>query len=280
MKIIRTVSALNLALQPIRSNGDLIGLVPTMGALHEGHAALIRKSIDENRCTVVSLFVNPTQFNNQQDLQCYPRTPEADQQLLEQLGVDLLFAPPVEEVYPEPDRRQFDFGLLDKVMEGAYRPGHFNGVAQVVSRLFSFVQPDKAYFGEKDFQQLAIVREMTHRLQIPVEIVSVPTVREPSGLAMSSRNLRLTPRQRENASQIWRVLQNSLLHQGHFTPQELAARVADEINNIPDLRVEYYAIVDGYSLQPLTSWDESEWRVGCVAVYCGEVRLIDNIRYR
>ncbi len=280
MKIIRTVSALNLALQPVRCNGDSIGLVPTMGALHEGHAALIRKSLDENRCTVVSLFVNPTQFNNQQDLQLYPHTPEADQQLLEQLGVDLLFAPPVEEVYPEPDRRQFDFGLLDKVMEGAYRPGHFNGVAQVVSRLFSFVQPDKAYFGEKDFQQLAIVREMTHRLQIPVEIVAVPTVREPSGLAMSSRNLRLTPRQRENASQIWRVLQNSLLHQGDFTPQELAARVADEINNIPDLRVEYYAIVDGYSLQPLTSWDESEWPVGCIAVYCGEVRLIDNIRYR
>ncbi len=280
MKIIRTVSALNQALQPVRCNGDSIGLVPTMGALHEGHAALIRKSIDENRCTVVSLFVNPTQFNNQQDLQLYPRTPEADQQLLEQLGVDLLFAPPVEEVYPEPDRRQFDFGLLDKVMEGAYRPGHFNGVAQVVSRLFSFVQPDKAYFGKKDFQQLAIVREMTHRLQIPVEIVAVPTVREPSGLAMSSRNLRLTPRQRENASQIWRVLQNSLLHQGNFTPQELAARVADEINNIPDLRVEYFAIVDGYSLQPLTSWDESEWPVGCVAVYCGEVRLIDNIRYR
>jgi pantoate--beta-alanine ligase len=251
-----------------------------MGALHEGHASLIRKSMDENRCTVVSLFVNPTQFNNQQDLQLYPRTPEEDQHLLEQLGVDLLFAPSVEEVYPEPDRRQFDFGLLDKVMEGAYRPGHFNGVAQVVSRLFSFVQPDKAYFGEKDFQQLAIVREMTHRLQIPVEIVAVPTVREPSGLAMSSRNLRLTPRQRENASQIWRVLQNSLLHQGDFTPQELAARVADEINNIPDLRVEYYEIVDGYSLQPLTSWDESEWPVGCVAVYCGEVRLIDNIRYR
>jgi pantoate--beta-alanine ligase len=229
-----------------------------MGALHEGHASLIRKSMDENRCTVVSLFVNPTQFNNQQDLQLYPRTPEEDQHLLEQLGVDLLFAPSVEEVYPEPDRRQFDFGLLDKVMEGAYRPGHFNGVAQVVSRLFSFVQPDKAYFGEKDFQQLTIVREMTHRLQIPVEIVAVPTVREPSGLAMSSRNLRLTPRQRENASQIWRVLQNSLLH----------------------LRVEYYEIVDGYSLQPLSSWDESEWPVGCVAVYCGEVRLIDNIRYR
>ncbi|MDK2852263.1 MAG: pantoate--beta-alanine ligase, partial [Proteiniphilum sp.] len=148
MKIIRTVSALNVALQPIRSNGDSIGLVPTMGALHEGHASLIRKSMDENRCTVVSLFVNPTQFNNQQDLQLYPRTPEEDQHLLEQLGVDLLFAPSVEEVYPEPDRRQFDFGLLDKVMEGAYRPGHFNGVAQVVSRLFSFVQPDKAYFGE------------------------------------------------------------------------------------------------------------------------------------
>jgi len=202
MKVIHTVSSLNLALQSIRCKGDSIGFVPTMGALHEGHATLIRQSIADNECTLVSLFVNPTQFNNSDDLLLYPRTPEADEQLLQELGVDFLFAPSAEEVYPEPDRRVFDFGMLDKVMEGRYRPGHFNGVAQVVSRLFSFVQPDKAYFGEKDFQQLAIVRQMTAMLHIPVEIVGVPIVREQSGLAMSSRNQRLSLAEQELASRI------------------------------------------------------------------------------
>jgi len=280
MKIIHTVSGLNLALQPVRCNGDSIGFVPTMGALHEGHATLMRQSIAENDCTVVSLFVNPTQFNNSEDLRLYPRTPEEDQLLLEQLGVDLLFVPSVEEVYPEPDHRQFDFGMLDKVMEGRFRPGHFNGVAQVVSRLFSFVQPDKAYFGEKDLQQLAIVRAMTSMLHIPVEIVGVPIVREQSGLAMSSRNQRLSPLEREHASQIYQVLSDSLLQKKDNAPQALASWVIGEINNVPGLRVEYYEIVDGYSLQPLTSWEESDWPVGCAAVYCGEVRLIDNISYR
>ena len=280
MKIIHTVSGLNLALQSVRCNGDSIGFIPTMGALHEGHATLMRQSIADNDCTVVSLFVNPTQFNNSEDLRLYPRTPEEDQLLLEQLGVDLLFVPSVEEVYPEPDHRQFDFGLLDKVMEGRFRPGHFNGVAQVVSRLFSFVQPDKAYFGEKDLQQLAIVRAMTSMLHIPVKIVGVPIVREQSGLAMSSRNQRLSPLEREHASQIYQVLSDSLLQKKDNAPQELASWVIGEINNVPGLRVEYSEIVDGYSLQPLTSWEESDWPVGCAAVYCGEVRLIDNISYR
>ncbi|MDD2326888.1 MAG: pantoate--beta-alanine ligase [bacterium] len=280
MKVIHTVSALNLALQPFRCEGVEIGFVPTMGALHEGHATLIRKSIEENGCTVVSLFVNPTQFNNSEDLRLYPRTPEEDRQLLQELGVEILFAPSVEEVYPEPDRRVFDFGLLDKVMEGRFRPGHFNGVAQVVSRLFSFVQPDRAYFGEKDFQQLAIVREMTRRLQIPVEIVGVPIVREPSGLAMSSRNQRLSLQEREQASQIYRMLDKSLGLTGEHLPRELAEWVVGEINNVPGLRVEYYEIVDGDSLRPIASWDESDRPVGCAAVYCGGVRLIDNISYR
>lgn len=280
MKVISTVSGLNSALQPVRCNGDSIGFVPTMGALHEGHATLIRQSITENECTVVSLFVNPTQFNNSDDLRLYPRTPEGDQRLLEQLGVDFLFAPSEEEVYPEPDRRQFDFGMLDKVMEGRYRPGHFNGVAQVVSRLFSYVQPDKAYFGEKDFQQLAIVRTMTSLLHIPVEIVGVPIVREPSGLAMSSRNQRLLSTEREEAASIYRVLQESLLRQKDESPLELAAWVVETLNKVAGLRVEYFEIVDAASLQPLTTWEESEWPVGCVAVYCGGVRLIDNISYR
>jgi len=280
MKVIHTVSGLNLALQSIRCKGDSIGFVPTMGALHEGHATLIRQSIAENECTVVSLFVNPTQFNNSNDLLLYPRTPEVDEQLLQELGVNILFAPSVEEVYPEPDNRVFDFGILDKVMEGRYRPGHFNGVAQVVSRLFSFVQPDKAYFGEKDFQQLAIVREMTAMLHIPVEIVGVPIVREKSGLAMSSRNQRLSLAEQEQASQIYHVLCESLQKKRDNAPHEIASWVVQEINNVPGLRVEYYEIVDGYSLQPLTTWGESDWPVGCIAVYCGEVRLIDNISYR
>lgn len=280
MKVIHTVSGLNLALQSIRCKGDSIGFVPTMGALHEGHATLIRQSIAENECTVVSLFVNPTQFNNRNDLLLYPRTPEVDEQLLQELGVNILFAPSVEEVYPEPDNRVFDFGILDKVMEGRYRPGHFNGVAQVVSRLFSFVQPDKAYFGEKDFQQLSIVREMTAMLHIPVEIVGVPIVREKSGLAMSSRNQRLSLAEREQASQIYHFLCESLQKKRDNAPHEIASWVVQEINNVPGLRVEYYEIVDGYSLQPLTTWGESDWPVGCIAVYCGEVRLIDNISYR
>lgn len=280
MKVIHTVSGLNLALQSIRCKGDSIGFVPTMGALHEGHATLIRQSIAENEFTVVSLFVNPTQFNNRNDLLLYPRTPEVDEQLLQELGVNILFAPSVEEVYPEPDNRVFDFGILDKVMEGRYRPGHFNGVAQVVSRLFSFVQPDKAYFGEKDFQQLAIVREMTAMLHIPVEIVGVPIVREKSGLAMSSRNQRLSLAEQEQASQIYHVLCESLQKKRDNAPHEIASWVVQEINNVPGLRVEYYEIVDGYSLQPLTTWGESDWPVGCIAVYCGEVRLIDNISYR
>lgn len=280
MKVIHTVSGLNLALQSIRCKGDSIGFVPTMGALHEGHATLIRQSIAENECTVVSLFVNPTQFNNKNDLLLYPRTPEVDEQLLQELGVNILFTPSVEEVYPEPDNRVFDFGILDKVMEGRYRPGHFNGVAQVVSRLFSFVQPDKAYFGEKDFQQLSIVREMTAMLHIPVEIVGVPIVREKSGLAMSSRNQRLSLAEQEQASQIYHVLCESLQKKRDNAPHEIASWVVQEINNVPGLRVEYYEIVDGYSLQPLTTWGESDWPVGCIAVYCGEVRLIDNISYR
>ncbi len=280
MKVIHTVSGLNLALQSTRCKGDSIGFVPTMGALHEGHATLIRQSIAENECTVVSLFVNPTQFNNKNDLLLYPRTPEVDEQLLQELGVNILFTPSVEEVYPEPDNRVFDFGILDKVMEGRYRPGHFNGVAQVVSRLFSFVQPDKAYFGEKDFQQLSIVREMTAMLHIPVEIVGVPIVREKSGLAMSSRNQRLSLAEQEQASQIYHVLCESLQKKRDNAPHEIASWVVQEINNVPGLRVEYYEIVDGYSLQPLTTWGESDWPVGCIAVYCGEVRLIDNISYR
>ena len=279
MIVISTVSGLNSALQPVRCNGDSIGFVPTMGALHEGHATLIRQSITENECTVVSLFVNPTQFNNSDDLRLYPRTPEGDQRLLEQLGVDFLFAPSEEEVYPEPDRRQFDFGMLDKVMEGRYRPGHFNGVAQVVSRLFSYVQPDKAYFGEKDFQQLAIVRTMTSLLHIPVEIVGVPTVREPSGLAMSSRNLRLSDEERQKATNIFQVLSAIKTQRSNKTVAELTSAAEKTLLSNGFNKVDYVAIADSETLELLEPGEvpsNNKPLVALVAAFMGEVRLIDN----
>lgn len=280
MKIIHTITDLKELLQPHRQKGKTIGFVPTMGALHEGHATLVRRCVAENDICVVSVFVNPTQFNNQKDLRLYPRTPEKDYALLERAGVDIVFAPSVEEMYPEPDTRIFDFGLLDKVMEGAFRPGHFNGVAQVVSKLFTSVEPHKAYFGEKDFQQLAIVREMVKQLALPVEIVGVPIVREQDGLAMSSRNQRLSVSQREHAPEIYRVLRESILLTGEQSPDQLVRFVTGTINNVPDLHVEYFGIVDGDSLQPVSTWQDSESIIGAIAVYCGDVRLIDNIRYR
>lgn len=280
MTIIETVSSLKASLQGIREQGKTIGFVPTMGALHEGHASLVQQSVAQNEATVVSVFVNPTQFNNPDDLHHYPRTPEADYRLLEQLGADIVFAPSVDEMYPEPDTREFNFGALEKVMEGAFRPGHFNGVALVVSKLFDFVQPDVAYFGEKDFQQLAIVKEMVKQLKLPLEIVGVETVREPNGLALSSRNKRLTGEERDRASSIYRVLKESTGQAHTKTPLEVVDWVTSQINNVHGLRVEYYAIVDAETLQPIARWQDAPGIVGCVAVYSGDVRLIDNIRYK
>ncbi len=280
MIIIETVASLREVLQGSREEGKTIGFVPTMGALHEGHAALVKRCVAENDVCVVSVFVNPTQFNNPDDLRLYPRTPEEDYRLLEAIGTDVVFTPSVEEMYPEPDKRVFDFGELDKVMEGAFRPGHFNGVAQVVSKLFDFVQPDRAYFGEKDFQQLAVVREMTKQLGISLEIVAVPTVREASGLALSSRNQRLSAEGRASAPAIYRVLQESVSLMESRSPGEVASWAAEAINNVSGLRVEYFMIVDADSLQPVSSWSDAGRVIGCIAVYSDEVRLIDNIRYK
>ena len=280
MEIIKSIALLDDVLNAFRNESKSIGLVPTMGALHEGHAALVKRCVAENDITVVSVFVNPTQFNNPDDLRLYPRTLEADCALLEKLGVDIVFAPDVDEMYPEPDTRVFDFGMLDKVMEGRFRPGHFNGVAQIVSKLFYAVKPDKAYFGEKDFQQLAIVREMVKQLQIPVEIVAVPIVREESGLALSSRNMRLTPQQRETASEIFKTLKMSVDMISKQSVEDTEKFVVDRINNHEALNVEYFEIVDGNTLQRITDWNDSPYVVGCIAVFCGEVRLIDNIRYK
>lgn len=280
MKIINKISDIESQLEGFRKKRKTIGLVPTMGALHEGHASLVKKCITDNDISIVSLFVNPTQFNNREDLRLYPRTPEKDYNLLEKLGVDYVFSPSVEEMYPEDDKRLFDFGLLDKVMEGEFRPGHFNGVAQIVSKLFSIIEPDNAYFGEKDFQQLVIVKEMVKQLLMQVNVIGMPIVRESSGLAMSSRNNRLSEEQKKNASNIYKILNESQSLTTEFTPTALTEHVTKSINNIPDLKVEYFQIVDGNNLQPITAWNNSDYIVGCIAVFCGNVRLIDNIRYK
>lgn len=275
MQIITTKSELCKSLT--NSTGIRIGFVPTMGALHQGHLSLVMRSKRENEVTVVSIFVNPTQFNDSRDLEKYPRTLDADINLLSQVGCDIVFAPTVDEMYPEKDTRIFNFGTLETVMEGRHRPGHFNGVAQIVSKLFDAVQPHIAYFGEKDFQQLAIIHYMVKRLNMNVKIVDCPIVREPEGLAMSSRNERLTPGQRKIAVNISKVLTESRNFVPDLNPVELMLWVTENLNRIEGLEVEYYEIADVETLQTATNWERPT--VGCVAVFCGEVRLIDNIKY-
>lgn len=280
MKVIRTISELKQELSVRREAVKSIGFVPTMGALHQGHASLVKRSVAENGVTVVSVFVNPTQFNDKNDLKNYPRDLQADCELLEAIGADVVFAPEVEEMYPEPDTRVFDFAPLDTVMEGGCRPGHFNGVAQIVSKLFYAVAPDKAYFGEKDFQQLAIIREMVKRLDIKVEIIGCPIVREGDGLALSSRNMLLTDEERERALTISRTLFASVEYAATHTLSETKMFVEEVINATEGLQLEYYQIVDGYTLQEIKEWAESDYIVGCIALFCGKIRLIDNIKYK
>lgn len=280
MIVVETVDKLRAILAAARAEGKSVGLVPTMGALHEGHASLVQRSVEENDVTVVSVFVNPTQFNDKGDLERYPRTLDADCALLSSLGANYVFAPSVEEVYPEPDTRVFDFAPLDKVMEGVYRPGHFNGVAQIVSKLFMYVEPDRAYFGEKDFQQLAIIREMVRQLGFKLQVVGCPIVREKDGLALSSRNTLLTPEQRITALAISKTLFASLDYAKLHTLTETKQMVEQAIAGTEGLELEYYEVVDGNTLQPVASWDDTDYIVGCITVYCGKVRLIDNIRYK
>ena len=279
MKIVKGINELKGYLVDSKRNGKRIGLVPTMGALHKGHLSLVERCVRENDICVVSVFVNPTQFNDKHDLETYPRTLEADCALLESAGCDFVFAPSVEEMYPEPDTRTFDFGTVMQVMEGAKRPGHFNGVAQVVSKLFYIVEPDNAYFGEKDFQQIAVIRAMVKQLQMPVQINACPIVREADGLALSSRNTRLTPALRQKAPLIARTLQESKALAATKSVREVIDYVVNTLNADPDLEVEYYEIVDGDSLVSIQDWKDTSYAVGCVTVYCGEVRLIDNIKY-
>lgn len=282
MVIFNTKKDLEAALAEARAAGKKIGLVPTMGALHAGHASLVKKSVADNDVTVVSVFVNPTQFNDKNDLKNYPRTLEADCALLESLGADYVFAPTVEEVYPEPDTRRFSYPPIDTVMEGARRPGHFNGVCQIVSKLFYMVQPDRAYFGEKDFQQIAVIRAMVKDLGFKLELCPCPIVREESGLALSSRNALLSESEKQIAVCISQALKTSVSFSTDHTVAETHDLVVGALNATRGLEVEYFEIVDGITLQPVTSWDATDYIVGCITVYCGanRIRLIDNIKYR
>lgn len=279
MKIVSSIKDLKNFLALEREKGKKVGLVPTMGALHAGHISLVKRCVAENDICVVSDFVNPTQFNDKHDLETYPRTLDADCALLESVGCDYVFAPSVAEMYPEPDTRVFNLGPVVEVMEGPRRPGHFNGVAQVVSKLFYIVEPDNAYFGEKDFQQIAVIREMVRQLNLPVHIVDCPIQREADGLALSSRNTRLTPEQRQKAPVIARTLKESTTFVPAKSVQEVIDYVVNTINQVPEMEVEYFEIVDGNTMQPIQNWSDTTYPVGCITVYCGEVRLIDNIKY-
>lgn len=282
MKLFRSIVELQNELFEVRKSGKKVGLVPTMGALHEGHASLVKRSVAENGATVVSVFLNPTQFNDKSDLERYPRTLDADCALLETCGADYVFAPSVEEMYPVEDKRQFEFPPVTTVMEGAHRPGHFNGVCQVVSRLFYIVRPDRAYFGEKDWQQIAVVKAMVRFLKLDVQIVECTTIREADGLAKSSRNTLLSADERAIAPRIYEALQSSREYAKTHTLAETHEYVVSTINAVDGLEVEYFSIVDGDTLLDVANWDDSAYVVGCITVYCGKtpIRLIDHITYK
>lgn len=277
MQVLHTKNELISLIDRFKKEGKSIGFVPTMGALHEGHLSLVKESKKNSDITVVSIFVNPTQFNDPEDLKRYPRTLDKDVELLEKTGCDIAFAPSVEEIYPEPDTRKFDFGYLESVMEGAKRPGHFNGVGQVVSRLFDIVRPDKAFFGMKDFQQVAIIKQMVKQLNSPVRIIPCPIVREESGLARSSRNTLLDEEHRKNAPHIYATLKKAREMASSMGVSELKKWMTDEINRNPYLETEYVEIVDDTTLKITEDWKEPGTKVACVAVYAGKIRLIDNI---
>ena len=278
MKVFESVKELRAELDKAEQSG--IGFVPTMGALHAGHRSLVERARRENGTVVVSVFVNPTQFNDKNDLKHYPRTPEADARLLEEAGADFVLMPTVEEIYPQPDTRQFDFGLIDKVMEGATRPGHFNGVAQVVSRLFDIVRPARAYFGEKDFQQIAVIKSMVAQLALPIEIVECAIVRGEDGLALSSRNTLLDAAHRAAAPHIYATLRAAVTQSQEMVPARLKEWVTAEVERNPLLKVIYYQSVDARTMQEVAAWDDSPRIQGCIAVQAGDIRLIDNICIR
>jgi pantoate--beta-alanine ligase len=283
MNLIKSVADLEQYILALKAENKTIGFVPTMGALHEGHLQLVRRAVAENDLAIVSVFVNPTQFNDKNDLSKYPRTLEADAALLESVGCMVVFAPEANEFYTEEEMNttfQFDFAGLDEVMEGKFRPGHFNGVAQVVSRLFAIVEPTKAYFGEKDFQQIAVIRAMCAQLGLTLEIVDCPIIRDVDGLARSSRNTLLTPEHRAAAPHIYQVLSAATEKLAEMTPQQLTEWVVEQVESNTLLKVIYFQAVDALSLQQVAAWSDSERIQGCIAVQAGEIRLIDNIKLK
>lgn len=280
MDVIETSEQLTSAVTRLKLEGKTIGFVPTMGSLHPGHLSLVEEAHKNTDVVVVSIFVNPNQFNNPDDLKNYPRDLDKDIKLLKATDCELLFVPSVKDIYPEEDNRIFDFGQVDKVMEGRFRPGHFNGVAQVVSRLFEIVKPDKAFFGLKDFQQIAVIKQMVKQLDLGVEIVACPIVRESDGLAMSSRNLLLQPGDRKKAPIIAQTLFDSCNFAQNHSVEETQNFVIDAINGEESFKIEYFEIVDGETLQSVENWKDSRYIIGCIAVFAGEVRLIDNVIYK
>lgn len=282
MKIFDNIVDLQNELFYLRKANKKIGLVPTMGALHQGHASLVKQCVADNDITIVSVFLNPTQFNDPKDLERYPRTFEEDCKILNEVGTDIVFAPTPKEMYPTPDNRHFEFPPTSTVMEGAKRPGHFNGVCQVVSRLFYITKPHNAYFGEKDWQQICVIKQLVKYLNLDINIIECPIIREESGLAMSSRNALLTSEERAIAANIYRILKESVTKKDSLSVGELQQEVINSINAIDQLEVEYFEIVDGNTLETVHSWDDSPYIVGCITVYCGAtpIRLIDHIKYK
>lgn len=282
MKLCKKIVELQNELFEVRKKGQSVGLVPTMGALHDGHISLVKRCIAENDVTIVSVFLNPTQFNDKKDLERYPQNLDADCELLEKCGADYVFAPTVEEMYPVPDNRKFDFPPVTSVMEGAHRPGHFNGVCLVVSRLFYITKPDAAYFGEKDWQQIAVIKQLVKSLGLKIKIVECELIREKSGLAMSSRNALLTAEERDVASNIYRILKESVSYATSHGVQETHDFVVNSINTYPELKVEYFSIVNNDTLEDVAKWDDCPGISGCITVFCGKtpIRLIDHIAYK
>jgi pantoate--beta-alanine ligase len=265
-------------IEPLKTKAS-IGFVPTMGALHKGHFSLIDCSIKQNDITVVSIFVNPAQFNDKNDFKNYPKTLDADLKVLGETKCDIVFIPSENEMYDKPDTREFDFGQLDKVMEGKYRPGHFNGVAKIVTKLLDLISPHRAYFGLKDFQQFVIIKKLTEDLKIPVKIIPCPIVRENDGLAMSSRNSLLSAEERKNAALIYHALSQAKKNSRKYSVSNIKKQVINSLNENPQIRVEYFEIVDAANLEPVQSWHEPSVKIGCIAAKVGNIRLIDNINF-
>jgi len=275
-----SVEEMHQVISNLKAQGKRIGFVPTMGALHEGHESLVIKAKSENDVVVCSIFVNPTQFNDPKDLEKYPRMPEKDVKRLEEVGCDIAFIPGVSDIYPHGNKMlDIHFGKMEETMEGAFRPGHFAGVATVVDRLFNIVQPTSAYFGEKDFQQLAIIRRMTQMMGHTINIVGCPTLREDDGLAMSSRNLLLTDEQRKAAPLIYKALKQAEAFIPHHTPEAVIELVKRYVEQSMFLRVQYFQLVDPETLEDITSWEGKKTVQGCIAVLTEGPRLIDNVAY-